>query len=198
MNSVLSNKCLLLNKSWAPLRIITLRKALTLVFKEAAMIIDYPSYQEFTWDDWSQLRPKATDEAICAGRIFLRVPEIVKVLRYDRIPQPKQTFSRRTLYKRDHMTCQYCGRKPPPDEWTIDHVLPVSQGGKTTFENCVLACYSCNSKKANRTPEQAHMKLLTVPKAPSLNAFRGELVKPIKSWQAFISEAYWNVPLKDE
>ena len=74
---------------------------------------------------------------------------------YDRLPTAAVSFSRRNIFKRDHWTCQYCGRQPGGDELTIDHVVPRSQGGVSTWENCVLACIDCNKRKADRTPAQA-------------------------------------------
>ncbi len=78
---------------------------------------------------------------------------------YDRLPSAAVSFSRRNLFKRDHWTCQYCGLQPGGDELTIDHMVPRSQGGTSTWENCVLACVTCNKRKADRTPQQAGLKL---------------------------------------
>ena len=88
-------------------------------------------------------------------RLRLRVPEVIVLAEYDRLPTAAVTFSRRNIFKRDHWTCQYCGAQPGSEELTIDHVLPRSQGGISTWENCVLACVACNKRKADRTPEQA-------------------------------------------
>jgi 5-methylcytosine-specific restriction endonuclease McrA len=162
-----------------------------------ARIIEHPSYQTYTWEDWARLRPQATDEKIKSGNIYFRIPEIIKLSEYDKIPAPKVHFSRRNLFKRDNMTCQYCGCKPGSSELTVDHVLPRSQGGTSTFENCVLSCIKCNTRKANRTPEQAGMKLLSKPKKPKASVLRFETLKPIKSWEDFLGTAYWNVGIGD-
>ena len=82
----------------------------------------------------------------------LRVPEVVALAGYDRLPEAAVAFSRRNIFKRDHYTCQYCGVQPGTEELTIDHVIPRSQGGTSTWENCVLACVACNKQKADRTP----------------------------------------------
>ncbi len=115
--------------------------------------------------------------------------------RHDRARHQTVTFSRRNLFKRDHSTCQYCACQPGTEELTIDHVLPRSQGGQTTWENCVLACVSCNAKKANRTPEQAMMKLRRAPVRPSWKPLYDATGVRIASWSRFLSDAYWNVPL---
>ncbi|MFX7620976.1 HNH endonuclease signature motif containing protein, partial [Acinetobacter baumannii] len=81
------------------------------------------------------------------------MPEIILLSKYDKLPAQRVHFSRRTLYHRDNNTCQYCSKKFSTSDLNIDHVLPRSQGGRSSWENCVLACFKCNSKKANRTPE---------------------------------------------
>lgn len=198
-----SNRCLVLNKSWNPVATVSLKRALIMLFsfhnngEPKAKIIDHETFQTMSWDDWSKIKPSLTDEVIRSANLQFRIPEIILLTKYDKVPQPKLHFSRRTLYKRDEMTCQYCGNRPGSEELTIDHVTPRSQGGITSWDNCVLACFACNSKKANKTPEQAGMKLKSKPKKPNFNLFRYDTVKPVKSWSNFISEAYWNVKLSD-
>ena len=92
-------------------------------------------------------------------RFRLRVPEVVTLTDYDRLPAAAVTFSRRNIFKRDHFTCQYCGAQPGSEELTLDHVVPRAQGGESRWDNCVLACLACNKRKADRTPEQARMRL---------------------------------------
>lgn len=94
--------------------------------------------------------------------------------------------------------CQYCGVQPGSAECTIDHIIPRAQGGKTTWENTALACVDCNRKKADKTPEQAGMRLLKKPSKPQVGLFDFGAIKPIKSWNAFVSEAFWNVELEND
>lgn len=206
MSATLERKILVLNKNWAPLETISLEEALIKLFKTEddgvtpkARIIEPESYQTFTWEDWSKLRPLATEESLKGANLHFRIPEIIILSRYDRLPRPKLNFSRSQLYKRDKMTCQYCGAKPGSELLSIDHILPSSKGGLTTWENCALCCVDCNRKKADRTPEQAGMKLLSKPCRPDRSVFKFESgVKPIKSWRAFISESFWNVELEND
>ena len=121
-------------------------------------MVDPNDYQLYTWADWSRLGPREGEQFIQAVRLRLRVPEVVALTGYDRLPMGAVTFSRRNVFKRDHYTCQYCGAQPGSEELTIDHVLPRSQGGMSSWENCVLACMACNKRKADRTPEQARMR----------------------------------------
>lgn len=201
--TMLGRRCLVLNKSWTPVGVVSLQRAIVLLFGEhadgepKARIIEPGSYQTMTWADWSKLKPVATDEVIRSARMEFRVPEIVLLSKYDKLPKPKAHFSRRNLYKRDALTCQYCGIKPGSQELTVDHVIPRAQGGGTTWENCVLACVACNRKKADKTPKQAHMKLAKTPKKPHVRFFSYDTLKPVKSWEAFLGEAYWNVGIGD-
>ena len=198
-------KCLVLNKGWSPVGTVPLQKAIVMLFSSykngdpKARIIETESYQTFTWDDWSKLKPHSSDEAIHSANVAFRIPEVVLLTRYDKLPKPRLHFSRRTLYKRDNLTCQYCGDQPGSAELTIDHVLPRAQGGGTSWENCVLACVSCNSRKANRTPKQANMTLAKQPVKPRMSVLSnfGSL-KKVKSWEAFLGEAYWNVSIGDD
>jgi len=195
-------RCLVLNKSWTPIGTIPLQDAIVKLFstysngEPKARIIEPESYAAMTWEDWSQLRPKADDDAIRGQNLYFRVPEVILLSRYDKLPKRTVRFSRRNLYRRDGMACQYCGVKPGGPELTVDHVIPRAQGGQTTWENCVLACVECNRKKAAKTPKQAGMKLAKVPKKPPLQFFGPDTLKPIKSWEAFLGTAYWNVELK--
>lgn len=197
-------RCLVLNKSWAPVGIVPLEKAVKKLVnfypngEPKARIIDPQSYQAFTWSDWSKLRLVATDEKINAGSMFFRIPEVILLTHYDKIPQPKVHFSRRNLFKRDEGKCQYCGKQPKSDEWSIDHVIPRSRGGETVWENVVLSCLDCNRKKADRSLKESGLKLHKIPKKPFVKFLHFGDIKPIKSWRSFISEAYWSVELDNE
>jgi len=115
---------------------------------------------------------------------------------YDRLPAAAVSFSRRNIFKRDHFTCQYCGRQPAAEELTLDHVIPRSQGGESRWDNCVLACLECNKRKADRTPQQARMRLKHQPVRPQWNPLYAAHDVRIACWSKFSSEAYWNVKLK--
>jgi 5-methylcytosine-specific restriction endonuclease McrA len=122
---------------------------------------------------------------------------VVTLTRYDRSRSFLVTFNRRNLFKRDHSTCQYCGVQPGTAELTIDHILPRSQGGTSSWENCVLACVPCNARKANRTPVQAGMKLRKPAVRPTWKPMYASHGIRIESWSKFLSEAYWHVALDE-
>jgi 5-methylcytosine-specific restriction endonuclease McrA len=193
---VLKRPTLVLNRNWQPVRVASVARALVLVWNDAAKFVDPADYQTYTWADWSRLAPRDGEPVVQAVRFRLRVPEVIALSGYDRVPTSVVAFSRRNLFKRDHYTCQYCGHQPGSEELTIDHVVPRSQGGGTLWENCVLACVDCNKRKADRTPPQAGMRLRKRPLRPVWRPLYAMEQVPIASWTKFISEAYWNVELQ--
>ena len=156
---VLERPTLVLNRNWQPVGVASVARSLVMVWNETARVVDPEDYQLYGWLDWSKLVPRDGELYVSTVYSRIRVPEVVALVRYDGMPTSAVTFSRRNIYKRDRYTCQYCGTQPGSEELTIDHVLPRSQGGLSTWENCVLACISCNKRKADRTPEQARMPL---------------------------------------
>jgi len=193
--AVLTRPTLVLNRNWQPVGVASVARSLVMVWNEAARVVDPDDYQLYSWLDWSKLVPAEGELFVSTVRSRLRVPEVVSLTRYDGLPTTAVTFSRRNIYKRDRYTCQYCGIQPGSEELTIDHVVPRSQGGVSSWENCVLACVNCNKKKANRTPVQARMPLAHEPARPNWKPIYACQDLRIDSWARFVSEAYWNVEL---
>ncbi|MDG2468593.1 MAG: HNH endonuclease [Pirellulaceae bacterium] len=193
---VLKQPALVLNRNWQPINIAAVARALVLVWNDNARIVEPTSYQLFDWQEWIKLEPLG-DQFIRAVSHEIRVPEIITLSEFDRVPSSSVTFSRRNLFKRDRFTCQYCHQQPVSDQLTIDHVLPRSHGGGSSWENCVLACVECNHFKADRTPEQAGMKLRKAPGRPTWNPMYSQHSNQMDSWAKFVSEAYWNTELKN-
>ncbi len=193
---VLNRPALVLNRNWQPVNVATVARALVLLWNESARVVDPADYQLYTWEDWSTLRPHDGERFIQAVRFRLRVPEVVTLTGYDRLPTTAVTFSRRNIFKRDRFTCQYCGAQPGSEELTLDHVVPRAQGGESRWDNCVLACLACNKHKADRTPQQAGMRLRHKLVRPTWNPLYAAHEVRIESWSKFVSEAYWNVALE--
>ena len=193
---MLQRPTLVLNRNWQPVNVATVARALVLLWNESARVVDPVDYQLFDWEDWSKLRPADGDRFIQAVRFRLRVPEVITLTDFDRLPATAVTFSRRNIFKRDHFTCQYCGKQPGVDDLTLDHVIPRAQSGESRWDNCVLACLDCNHRKADRTPEQAKMRLRKQPVQPTWNPLYAAHEARIESWSKFVSEAYWNAKLK--
>ena len=194
--ALLQRPTLILNRNWQPENVAPVARALVLLWNASARVVDPADYQTYTWEDWSRLCPKDGDRFIQAVRFRMRVPEVITLTGYDRLPAAAVTFSRRNIFKRDHYTCQYCGAQPGMDELTLDHVVPRAQGGQSRWDNCVLACLACNKRKADRTPEQAKMWLKHTPVQPRWNPRYAAHDLRIESWSKFLSEAYWNVALE--
>jgi 5-methylcytosine-specific restriction endonuclease McrA len=191
---------LVLNKDWVPLRTTTTREAIGLVASGSARIVDPVTFEAHdlkSWDDVSRLRERISEARIRSMRLSLAPPEVIVLTRYDGLGPRAVVFNRRNLFLRDHFACQYCGARPGIGEATIDHVLPRSRGGESTWENCVLACIECNKRKGNRTPSESGLKLRSVPKKPKWSpvspaAFRLKR----ESWKSFLSRAYWETELE--
>jgi 5-methylcytosine-specific restriction endonuclease McrA len=194
--SALQQPVLVLNTNWQPVHVATVARALVLVWKDAARIVDVADFQAFAWDDWARLRPREGDAFLRGASYRLRVPEVITLTSFDRQPVRSVTFSRRNIFKRDRFQCQYCGINPGSEELTIDHVLPRAQGGVSSWTNCVLACIECNKRKADRTPHQASMTLKRAPICPTWRPVYADHRVRLASWSKFISEAYWNVELE--
>jgi 5-methylcytosine-specific restriction endonuclease McrA len=222
MEATISKKVLVLNKNWCAVGVIGLPRAITLLFSHysdgepKAKIITPPpkgSYEVWQWSDWSNLRPESNEDGLVSASKIYRIPEVLILSRYDSIPKQKVNFCRRSIWKRDDYMCQYCGRKPAHDECTLDHIVPRSLGGETNWTNCVLACYQCNSQKADRRPEDAFkpkdkerakkwigpspMRLMKEPKKPEYSIIK-ERIKILDTWKHWLDKMYWEVPLEND
>lgn len=190
--SVLERPVLQLNRNWLPIRVVSVRNAIIKLYEGVARAVLAEDYSVYDFDEWSKLSPVEGDPKLQSAHLFLRVPEVIVLCKYGEIPDRKMVFTRANIYRRDKYTCQYCGARPGMHELTIDHVLPVSRGGKSSWTNCVLACISCNFKKANRLPEEAGMKLKHRPVKPdwSPRLVLAKVRNTPKNWEKFVSEAY--------
>ncbi len=194
--SALYAPTLVLNRNWQPVNVATVARALMMLWNETARVVDPADYELYEWADWTRLHPKEGEPFVQAVSQRIRVPEVVTLAVYDRLPTATVAFSRRNVFKRDHFTCQYCGCQPKPDELTIDHVVPRARGGESTWENCVLACLRCNKRKADCTPQEAAMRIRKRPGRPTWKPVYARHCSPIASWSKFISEAYLDAELK--
>lgn len=196
--SVLAERTLVLNRSWVAISTTPVRSALSLVYQRIARVILPETYETYDFESWADLKLEDGESCIRTVRWEIKVPEVILLLFYDRVPRRQVPFSRRNIYKRDGFVCQYCGDRPGSHELSIDHIVPRSLGGKSTWENCVLACTDCNAHKASRSLEEARMTLIQIPRRPRWPArFALPLGSIRTSWAQFISERYWNVELVD-
>jgi 5-methylcytosine-specific restriction endonuclease McrA len=129
----------------------------------------------------------------------LAVPRIVRLLFYDRLPRTNVKFTRRNIYARDSNRCQYCGKRFATSELSLDHVVPRSHGGVSSWANIVCCCVKCNVRKGGRTPYEARMKLVRQPVKPKRSPMIALRLGHEKyaSWKQFLDAAYWNVELRE-
>lgn len=193
---VLQTPVLVLNRNWQAVNTIPVKRALRLLFKENAKIIEPETFETHTLESWADLKLIEGQSNLSTVGLSFRIPEIISVLKYSKLPIRKTIFSRANIYKRDKFTCQYCGAKPGTPELSVDHIFPKSRGGKSSWTNCVLACIDCNRKKSSKTLKQCGMKLLSDPIVPPWDPiFTFKLWKKPQSWQKFISAKYWETEL---
>ncbi|MGE0707051.1 MAG: HNH endonuclease [Planctomycetota bacterium] len=185
---------LILNRSWMAIGTTTVRQALILVVRGSARVIEPSTYEVFALEEWllrSEERAAALERArlVRTPHYLVEKPEVVLLSRYDKVPRTEVAFSRRNLYRRDEYRCQYCGERQSPQDMSIDHVVPRCQGGVTSWENCVLACVDCNSRKADRRPHEVGLRLRKAPRRPTWSPLLEALpqARP-DSWGRFLKD----------
>jgi hypothetical protein len=202
MSAVLDAPVLALNRNFTALRVVDVKRAVGLLFTGAAEVVDcedkhFATYDFSTWRELSELKAQLERErhawmGLVKGE--LAVPSVIRLLKSDKFRRTRVPLSRRNIYLRDRNICQYCGKKFPTSELSLDHIVPRSRGGGSSWTNLVCACTSCNSRKAARTPGEAGMKLIRVPQVVKEAS---QLIRvQHASWSHFVSEAYWNVELQ--
>jgi 5-methylcytosine-specific restriction endonuclease McrA len=196
--SALYEPTLVLNKNWLPIRVCTVRRALSLVWKDLARILAPESYAVHDFTSWADLCPQEGQPVIKTVSLQIRIPEIIVLRGFDRFTRPQVVFSRRNLFRRDRNTCQYCGHRFSTEDLSIDHVVPRALGGVSNWTNCVVACLDCNAKKGCRSLDHAGMTLIRQPrKPPPEMAFALPVGTRKASWDHFVSEVYWNIELEE-
>jgi 5-methylcytosine-specific restriction endonuclease McrA len=152
--SALHAPVLVLNTSYEPINVCAARRAIVLVLKGVAMT------------------EEENGHFLHAARFALRVPSVIRLLEYRRIPHQTRALSRKNILLRDRNTCQYCGEILSSGDLTLDHVIPRSRGGASTWENLVACCHACNRRKSNQLPVEAGMKPMREPRAFNLHTSR--------------------------
>ena len=162
-------RVLILNASYEPLHVCSVKRAITLLMQEVAeRVLD-------------------GDRVLRTPRLVVPVPSVIRLRRYVRRPHRQRVaFNRKNVFRRDDHSCQYCGVRA--HDLTLDHVLPRSRGGPTTWENVVACCRRCNASKRDRTPDEAHMALRRPPRAPTFifSSAYGVLPDLDPAWEAYL------------
>lgn len=161
-------RVLVLNASYEPIHVCTVRRALVLVCKGAARVEE----------DAGRL--------VRTVRTAVAEPSVIRLTEYRRIPRPRRVLSRRNILLRDRHTCQYCGVAFPASQLTLDHVRPRSRGGDGSWENLVTSCGRCNTRKGDRTPDEARMPLLRAPRHCTGRHLLRELAGSEERWRKYV------------
>ena len=206
MADPLSASVLVLNRFYMAVHVVSVRRAFTLLFRELAEVVhvEQGQYANYTFESWreiSELKAKfkePNEDWVRAVNFEIQVPRVIRLLFYDRLPKQAVRFNRRNIFARDANRCQYCGKRFPTSELSLDNVLPRSRGGETSWENIVCSCVKCNVRKGGRTPHEAHMHLIRQPACPKRSPMLSlKLGNPkYESWKSFLDNAYWSVDLK--
>ena len=159
---------LVLNRCWQAIDVKTPAEAFAMMATAAASALDIGegALRPVFWQEWLTLAVRSQDTGVGTSRGLVRSPTVLVLARYARMPRRRLCFSRRGLWQRDGGVCQYSGRQLQFDEANIDHVIPRSRGGATSWENCVLADKRVNHRKGDRTPEEAGLRLARDPQIP--------------------------------
>jgi len=193
------------------LRVVSVRRAFMLLFKRDAELrpvaeivhVEDGRYVSYNFEDWAALShfhrefEPAQHDWIRTVRFDIAVPRIIRVLTYARLPQRDVKLNRRNIFARDANTCQYCGKRFSTSELSLDHVIPRSRGGNSSWENLVCACIKCNVRKGGRTPSEAHIRLIKPAVKPRRNPVVSIKLSDNRyaSWKQFLDNAYWDVEL---
>lgn len=213
--SALSLSVLVLNRSFVAVHVVNVRRAIRLLFRQLAEVVhveagQYAAYSLESWRELSQFRAEFRDadgerqgaehdDWVRAVGYELQAPRVIRLTQCDRMPRQGLRFNRRNVFARDTNRCQYCGEQFPMSELSLDHVVPRSRGGTTTWENIVCACVKCNVRKGGRTPQEARMQLIRHPARPKRSPLLAiKLGNPkYESWKNFVDRAYWLVDLRE-
>lgn len=204
MASHLSHHVLVLNRLWQAVNVTTVQRALTLLFQGHAQVVldrEDGSFETFDFSQWKDLSIREPhEESVRTVSLRIRVPRVILLAFFDRVPKKEVKFTRHNIFERDRNRCQYCGGTFDRRELNLDHVIPRDRGGPTSWENIVCSCIECNSRKGNRTPREAGMRLVRKPKKPRWRPFLqiNFNLQQHRSWRHFVDLAYWNVELGQE
>ncbi len=164
---------LVLNASFEPLHIVTWQRAMQLLFQGKVEVIE------------------ESDQEVRTVRFTMKIPAVLRLLSYVPLARKKEIvrFSRINIFIRDHSQCQYCGERFARSHLTLDHMIPIVQGGKKCWENIVTACKPCNQRKGGRTPLQASMQLIRKPKQPNwlpITSLQMGIARTPERWKIYL------------
>ena len=184
---------LVLNRNWQAINVRTPQEAFCQMATNVATALEIDGEDHIrpvTWEEWITLPIREQDNAVRTVRGAIRVPTVVVALNFAKVPRKRPKLCAKTIRERDGNRCQYTGKVLKPEEGSLDHVLPRSRGGKDAWENLVWSCKRVNSRKGNRLPHEAGLKLLSVPRAPKELPVSALIrnAHGIPEWRLFVKE----------
>ena len=196
---MLDGSALVLNSLYQAIQITSVRRAFVLLYKGEVYAVD-PEFRTYDWENWCDVPVQPHDEYIVTPQMRVKVPRVVLLRYFDRLPRQEVRFTRKNIYFRDKNRCQYCGRRFTTRELNLDHVVPLSRGGRTSWDNVVCCCFACNHRKGNRLPHETGMRLIQVPVKPKWRPLlRLALAHGTHAaWKNFLDVAYWNIELETD
>ncbi len=193
---MLDSNVLVLNRLFQAIQVTSARKAFCLLYKGQVKAVE-PDYTTYSWENWCDIPVQSSDDFIATTAMKIKVPRVILLLHYDALPRHEVRFTRKNIYFRDRNRCQYCGGRYSTRDLNLDHVVPLSRGGRSTWDNVVCCCVDCNARKGSHLPSEVGMTLLRPPAKPRWHPLvKVSLAGPqYESWRNFLDIAYWNVEL---
>ena len=196
---MLDSNVLVLNRLYQAIQITSAKKAFCLLYKGHVKVVT-SDFATYGWEEWVDVPPQPYEDCIATPSLRIRTPRVILLLDFDRLPRHEVRFTRKNIFYRDRNRCQYCGVRFQSRDLNLDHVVPLSRGGKSSWVNVVCCCISCNSRKGGHLPHEAGMRLIRVPVKPRWHP----LVKisfassHYDIWKNFLDIAYWNAELRQD
>ena len=192
---MLNSSVLVLNKHFSAIRVISVRRAFTLLCKNAAEVMDKTNghYDTYGFTQWVKASVNghncADAEFVHTPTINIKVPRVIRLVVYDKFRRTVLRITRRNILARDDNHCQYCGKKLPVAKLSIDHIMPRSRGGMLTWDNVVTCCSKCNTRKGGHLPHEVGMVLMRQPQVPTQDPLIPLHIKDDRYalWQDFVT-----------
>ena len=184
---------LILNRNWQAIHVKSPLEAMTMMYSDSATALDIRGEDYMVplrWNEWVQLPiENEKDDFIQTVRGNIKIPKVLVLCNYDKVPRKRPKFSPKAVWDRDQGICQYTGQKLTLQNANIDHIIPRSRGGKTDWSNCVLTHKEVNAKKADKTPEEAGLKLIRKPQDPKEmpSTFYIRNKHNVREWDMFLN-----------
>ena len=205
MEAALDQPVLVLNRLWQAVNVIGAKRAFALLARGHAHVVhhqdeNFHTFSMMDWIDFSHHNPPLSEsESVRTPTRVIRLPRVVLLTLFDKLPCKELKLTRNNVFERDKNQCQYCAKIFPREELNLDHVIPRHYDGRTTWENIVCSCIRCNTRKANRLPHEAGMRLIRKPQKPKWRPVISLVLsnQHRELWKDYLDLAYWNVELEE-